>query len=97
MVESLTEEQFADMYAQTITYGLFSARIQTRQADFSHYSAYELIPKRMELLRDLFYSLIGPSFPDSLKWITDDIKSLLAATRIQPLEESLFKEWGGDL
>jgi predicted helicase len=97
LIESLTEEQFADMYAQTITYGLFSARIQTKQADFSNYSAYELIPKRMELLRDLFYSLIGPSFPDSLKWINDDIKSLLAATRIQPLEESLFKEWGGDI
>ena len=31
LIESLTEESFADMYAQTISYGLFSARMQAKE------------------------------------------------------------------
>jgi hypothetical protein len=40
LIPSLTPEQFADLYSQTITYGLFAARTRT-EGEFSRRLAYE--------------------------------------------------------
>lgn len=48
-------EQFFDMYAQTIVYGLFSARCMAPDIeDFTLETAVEYIPKTNPLLKDLF-------------------------------------------
>ena len=72
LIETLTRERFADLYAQTITYGLFAARMRV-QDGFDKDTAWRFIPESLPLLREIFYSFTGPHFPESLLWVVDDI------------------------
>jgi len=63
LIETLTKERFADLYAQTITYGLFAARMRV-QDGFNKDIAWQFIPKSLPLLREIFYSFTGPHFPE---------------------------------
>lgn len=60
--------QFADLYAQTLTYGLFAACCQheknTKDKCFVLHEAVYEIPKTNPLLQSLFHSIIGPNFKD---------------------------------
>jgi hypothetical protein len=76
LIESLTFEKFADMYAQTISYGLFAARVKAKKNDFSRDTAYRYIPPTIPLLRKLFYFLTGPDLPESLSWVVDYITNV---------------------
>lgn len=97
LIESLTEESFADMYAQTISYGLFSARIQAKGNEFSRSNAYEYIPSTIPLLRHLFYWLTGPNLPESLEWIVDDIAGVLTSADLSSIiKEFHTKVWTDD-
>ncbi|MFH0811533.1 MAG: DNA methyltransferase, partial [Pseudomonadota bacterium] len=52
LISGLTKEDFADLYSQTITYGLFAAR--TRSEDgFNRKLAYDNIPHTIGILRDV--------------------------------------------
>ncbi len=85
LIESLTFEKFADMYAQTLAYGLFAARVKAKKNDFSRDTAYKYIPSTIPLLRKLFYFLTGPELPESLSWIVDDITNVLANADISSI------------
>ena len=55
LIRDLTGEQFADMYAQTICYGLFAARCNTDQVStFSRETASFRLPKTNPFLRGIF-------------------------------------------
>jgi predicted helicase len=84
LIASLTEEQFADLYAQTITYGLFAARTRT-QEQFSRLVAYALIPVTIGILRDVFQfiSLGKPS--RQMETIVDDIVAVLSVANVQSI------------
>jgi len=88
LIETLTEERFADLYAQTITYGLFAARMRV-QDGFNKDIAWQFIPESLPLLREIFYSFIGPHFPESLLWAVDDISQVLRKADIS----SIYKEF----
>ncbi|MBQ0052380.1 MAG: N-6 DNA methylase, partial [Treponema sp.] len=54
LVHDMSKEQFADMYAQTIAYGLFSARcLNPEESEFDPIRAIENIPNTNPFLRDL--------------------------------------------
>ncbi|MBK8661546.1 MAG: adenine methyltransferase [Ignavibacteriales bacterium] len=53
LIADLSEDDFADLYAQTITYGLFAARLRAGE-DFNRITAYNHIPKTIGILRDIF-------------------------------------------
>ena len=54
LIHDMTEQQFADMYAQTIVYGLFSARcMDNTQDDFSPEEAVACIPNTNPFLKSL--------------------------------------------
>lgn len=57
LLPGLDEEKFADMYAQTLAYGLFASRMNYPgdPARFSLRGAAEDIPRTNPFLRDLFY------------------------------------------
>jgi predicted helicase len=59
LIPDLKPDQFADMYAQTIAYGLFAARCQPRASakNFSLAEAANLIPKTNPFLRKLFQEI----------------------------------------
>jgi len=77
LIGTLTAEDFADLFAQTITYGLFAAR--TRAGDgFSRRAAFDSIPHSIGVLRDLFRFLSLDDLPEQLAWCVDDIAEVLA-------------------
>lgn len=60
LIHDMTKEQFADMYAQTVVYGLFSARcMDETPEDFSVSEAISCIPNTNPFLRDLLEDCIG--------------------------------------
>ena len=78
LIPGLDAEEFADMYAQTLAYGLFAARVaQPGAAAFSRQSAAALLPKTNPFLRRLFYEIAGPDLDDRIAWAVDDIATLL--------------------
>jgi predicted helicase len=54
LVHDMTEKGFADMYAQTITYGLFSARTMDTDGHFELHEVIDLIPTTNPFLKSLF-------------------------------------------
>ncbi len=72
LVHDMDAKQFADVYAQTITYGLFTARLHDKSLhDFSRAEALTLIPKSNPFLRQLFHYIAGPELDDRVIWIID--------------------------
>jgi type I restriction-modification system DNA methylase subunit len=79
LMSGLTNDTFADLYAQTITYGLFAARMRVT-GTFTRQTAIDGIPATIGILRKLFkYISIGDT-PERLRVIIDDIADVLAVT-----------------
>jgi len=96
LIETLTKERFADLYAQTITYGLFASRMKV-QKEFKRETAWKSIPESLPLLKEIFYSMTGPHFPESLIWIVDDITQILEKADIPSiLKEFKTTRWEED-
>jgi type I restriction-modification system DNA methylase subunit len=77
LMSDLTSDTFADLYAQTITYGLFAARMRVT-GTFTRQTAIDGIPATIGILRKLFkYISIGDT-PERLRVIIDDIVDVLA-------------------
>jgi predicted helicase len=76
--EDLTPDQFADMYAQTICYGLFAARCNHVGATFTRQGAAYDLPKTNPFLRKLFQSIAGADLDERISWAVDDLADLLA-------------------
>jgi predicted helicase len=72
LVHDMDEAQFADVYAQTIAYGLFTARLHdTTLKDFTRGEAITLIPKSNPFLRQLFQYVAGSDLDQRVVWIVD--------------------------
>jgi len=96
LIENLTTERFADLYAQTITYGLFAARMRIEDG-FKKDIAWQLIPESLPLLKEIFHSFTGPHFPESLLWVVDDISQVLDKADVASiLKEFKTTKWDED-
>ncbi|HEY4597041.1 MAG TPA: N-6 DNA methylase, partial [Thermoanaerobaculia bacterium] len=86
LLAGLTREGFADLYAQTLAYGLLAARWRARDR-FDRRIAAESIPATSGLLRDAFryISLADPS--PEVAWIVDEIVDLLAHSSVREMLE----------
>ncbi|TAN08951.1 MAG: DNA methyltransferase [Rhodanobacteraceae bacterium] len=78
LIKSLSVKQFADMYAQTLCYGLFAARCNAPSAGFTRQSAAAQLPKTNPFLRKLFHSIAGPDLDPRVSWAVDQLAELLA-------------------
>ena len=86
LLHDLTNHTFADMYAQTIAYGLFVARLNdTTLEDFSRHEARELVSKNNPFLRQLFDYISGANLDDNLVWIVDDLVEIFRAVDLNKL------------
>jgi len=78
LIPELDEPQFADMFAQTLAYGLFAARIHTPTGKtFSREMAAFSLPKTNPFLRKLFAEFAGVDMPETFGWAVDDVVELL--------------------
>jgi len=93
LIFNLKPDEFADLYAQTITYGLFAARTRANGA-FNRILAYNLIPKTIGILRDIFH-FISFDPPEQLQATVDDIAEVLAVADVRNILHQYFKEGKG--
>ncbi len=78
LIPDLTEEQFADMFAQTLAYGLFAARINAPgDKPFAREMAAYCLPRTNPFLKKLFEEFAGVSLPETFSWAVDDLVQLL--------------------
>lgn len=91
LIHDITSKGFADVYAQTIAYGMFAARLHDPTLPtFSRGEAAELIPKSNPFLRKLFGYIAGPDIDDRIKWIVDSLIDVFLACNV----EELLKNYG---
>jgi predicted helicase len=92
LIHDIDAKEFADIYAQTITYGMFAARLHDPSLDtFSRQEAAELIPKSNPFLRKLFQYIAGYDLDDRLKWIVDALADIFRATDVAALLKNFGK------
>ena len=91
LIHDITPKGFADVYAQTIAYGMFAARLHDPTLPtFSRQEAAELIPKSNPFLRKLFGYIAGPDIDDRIKWIVDSLIAIFLACNV----EEILKNYG---
>ncbi len=91
LIHDITPKGFADVYAQTIAYGMFAARSHDATLPtFSRQEAYELIPKSNPFLKKLFGYIAGLEVDDRIKWIVDDLVNIFLACNV----EEILKNYG---
>lgn len=86
LIHDITVKDFADVYAQTITYGMFAARLHDENLDtFSRQEAATLIPKSNPFLRNLFQYVAGYDLDNRIVWIVDAIAEMFRAVDLHKL------------
>ena len=91
LIHDINPKSFADIYAQTVAYGLFTARLHddTPQT-FTRAKAAELIPSSNPFLRKFFQHIAGYDLDDRIRWIVDELADLFRAADV----EELMKGYG---
>jgi predicted helicase len=78
LIPDLDAVKFADMYAQTICYGLFAGICNTdHPALFARENAADNLPRTNPFLRKLFHHIVGPDLNERVKWAVEQIVFLL--------------------
>ncbi len=86
LIHDLSISQFADIYAQTISYGLFTARYyDDTQERFSRAEAANTLPKSNPFLRKLFQTIAGFDLDDRLAWVVDNLVEVFAHSDVREL------------
>jgi predicted helicase len=91
LIHDLDPKGFADIYAQTLAYGMFAARLNDDTIDtFSRQEAAELIPKSNPFLRKLFGYVAGPDIDERIKPTVENLAEVFRHTNV----EELLKNFG---
>ena len=95
LLAGLTHREFADLYAQTLTYGLLAARWQAA-GPFDRQVAAASIPASSGILREVFLNIsLGDPHP-AVAWIVDEIVAVLAAAPVRRMLEHVLDGQGQD-
>jgi len=82
LLPDLDDAAFGDMYAQTISYGLFAARVGHQQNPggypFERRTAGLFIPATNPFLKRLFDTVVDTDAISKINWAVDDLVQLLA-------------------
>ncbi len=93
LIRDITIADFADIYAETIAYGLFAARLHDESLDnFNRAEALDLLPKSNPFLRSLFVYIAGPNLDDRLIGTIDDLCQIFRACDVRELMQD-FGKW----
>jgi hypothetical protein len=95
LLAGLTHREFADLYAQTLTYGLLAARWQAAGA-FDRQVAAASIPASSGILREVFLNISLGDPPPAVAWIVDEIVAVLAGAPVRHMLEHVLDGQGRD-
>lgn len=92
LIHDIDNKSFADIYAQTIAYGMFAARYHDPTLPtFSREEAATLIPKSNPFLRKLFQDIAGYDLDDRLVWIVDELVRIFLASDVAQIMKDFGK------
>ncbi|WP_370398189.1 type ISP restriction/modification enzyme [Tenacibaculum dicentrarchi] len=92
LIHDIDNKAFADIYAQTIAYGMFAARYHDPTLEsFSRQEAAELIPKSNPFLRKLFQDIAGFDLDDRIAWIVDELVQIFLASDVADIMKNFGK------
>lgn len=99
LLPELDPHDFADMYAQTISYGLFTALtdpdLDVPRDKFDRRSAAHHLPKTNPFLRWLFAEIMGPSNEEGrITEYVDQLVALLAACDVNAITDNFGRRIG---
>jgi predicted helicase len=95
LLDKLTASEFADMYAQTICYGLFAAKCSAESDQtFNRMTAGFFVPKTNPFLRNLFNQIAGSELDDRLVWAVEHLIAVLNRIDIVAILEDFSKRTG---
>ena len=93
LIQELKESDFADIYAQTIAYGMFAARLHDdTPEDFSREEAARLIPKTNPFLRQIFNNIAGNDLDERIAWVVDDLVTVFHATDLKNIMATYVRD-----
>lgn len=99
LLHDMTEDDFADMYAQTVVYGLFSARcMDETQDDFSAEEAVDCIPNTNPFLKCLMQECLSSQNNSKLSFDELEISNvvdLLMHTKTDEIIKDFNRQTGG--
>ena len=93
ILHDLSHEDFADLYAQTLVYGLFVARYHDQTPEtFSRSEARDLVPKSNPLLRRFFDHIAGEGYEKRLEYIVDELCEVFAHADVHALMHGMYQK-----
>lgn len=95
LIHDIQPDDFADIYSETICYGMFSARLHDDTLDtFSRHEALDKLPKTNPFLRNLFTYVAGSGLDERIAWIIDDLVEIFRATDVASIMAGFGKLTG---
>jgi predicted helicase len=92
LIHDINNKSFADIYAQTIAYGMFAARYHDPTLPtFSRQEAATLIPKSNPFLRKLFQDIAGYDLDTRLDWIVEELVTIFLASDVALIMKNFGK------
>lgn len=96
LIHDISHTEFADIYAQTIAYGMFAARYHDPTLPtFTRHEAATLIPQSNPFLRQLFRTIAGYNLDDTdgkrLLWIVEELVQIFLATDVASIMRNFGK------
>lgn len=86
LIHDIKPESFADIYSETICYGMFAARLHDDTLDtFSRLEALDKLPKTNPFLKNLFSYVAGSGLDERVAWIIDDLADIFCATDVNSI------------
>jgi hypothetical protein len=95
LLPDLQPAEFADLYAQTLAYGLFAARCYApNAARFTRHDAARIIPDAIPFLKRLLGTLTTHTLEPELEWLLDDLACLLERAEMPTMLQDFGKRAG---
>ena len=94
LIPQITHKEFSDIYAQTIAYGMFAARLNDSRSGevFTRVKAAQLIPQSNPFLRKLFQYIAGYDLDSRISWMVDALADLFNCADIPSIQEEFGKK-----
>lgn len=86
LIRDLEPDKFADIYSQTVAYGMFAARLHDPTPEnFDRFEAARLIPASNPFLRKFFQHIAGNDMDEGIRWMVDDLADLFRSANVDKL------------
>lgn len=89
--ESITIEEFADAFAQTLSYGLFLSKLNANGYSLKLDTAKQYVPKSFKLIQELvsFLDVLHIDFYKDIQWVVEEVLSLINGLDVLSVKEDL--------